>query len=129
MASSEAAGSTKPVIAAAAALAGWPSELVADAKLHVMKGGATGRTFKLCAGGKAPSVVVRSIRTPEDAGLVEASQALAAAGLTPKVLASSPSLLVSEFVKGAPPTPSDLVAGGKRLAVVAQLVGKLHGVY
>lgn len=122
----------------AAALAGWSSEDAATAKLTVLAGGMTGRTFKLtatagkeedgaaAAASRRPPLVVRSLRVDEDAGLVEATRVLAAAGITPPVVAASATLLVSEFVAGSPPGPADLKAGGEQIAAVARLVAKLH---
>ena len=128
----------RPLAVEAAALAGWSSEDAAAAKLTVLAGGKTGRTFKLtstttaalagkgAAAASRPPLVVRSLRVDEDQGLVEATRVLAAAGLTPPVVASSATLLVSEFAEGSPPGPVDLVAGGEQIVAIAKLVAKLH---
>lgn len=126
------APSSSALAATAAALSGWPEPAAASASLTLLEGGATGRTFKLSADGQAP-LVVRKLRPDGvDAAAERVTSVLAAAGITPELVAATDDMVVTVLVDAAPVAVADLCKEGEAAAalvrVVAEQVAALHAV-
>jgi len=121
-----------PTAVEAAAVAGWSTEEGATAKLTLMPGGATGRTFKLEAeSGESspPPVIVRALLpTSDDRQYARVSEILAKASVAPPVVGSTETLVVSEFVSGKPSDATTFDGNEAALKSAARLAAKLHTV-